>query len=61
MGIDVEKAASVAAASAVKAAYKINEETGVKVKNAASGPIGGVKILLDSTFVNEKNSIDIER
>jgi hypothetical protein len=60
-GIDVEKAASVAAASAVKAAYKIDQETGDKVKNTATGTIGGVKIVLDSTFVNEKNRVDIAR
>jgi hypothetical protein len=54
-GIDVEKAASV------KAAYKIDQETGDKVKNTATGTIGGVKIVLDSTFVNEKNRVDIAR
>ena len=46
MGVDAEKAVSAAATGAIKAGYEISAEVGDKVKNAATGTIDGVKVVL---------------
>jgi hypothetical protein len=50
LGVDTEKAVSEAATGAVKAGYEISAEVGDKVKQAATGTIGGVKVILQEPF-----------
>jgi len=50
IGVDAEKAVSEAATGAVKAGYEISSEVGDKVKHAATGAIGGVKVVLKEPF-----------
>ncbi|HBU70233.1 MAG TPA: hypothetical protein DEE98_07630 [Elusimicrobia bacterium] len=50
-GIDAEKVASAAAMGALKAAYRINEETGDKVKAAITGTFDGIKVVVKEPYI----------
>ena len=52
-GIDAEKAVSEAATGALKAAYAVSEEVGNKVRDAATGTIDGVKVVLKEPFLKK--------
>ena len=50
MVVDAEKTVSAAATGAIKAAYEISAEVGDKVKNAATGTIDGIKVIVKEPF-----------
>jgi hypothetical protein len=50
IGVDTAEAASAAATSALKAAGNISADAGKQVRDAVTGTIGGVKVVIKEPF-----------